>query len=132
MAPKGNPVKYAVAAALRAARRVVEDLLDGIIEDVLIVVFSLSNIVTGLIESLWAILVLTVTGILLCLWRYNFILSVQNLSANFAGIAATLNIAIIYLNWVVRDNWCGEPHGPSPDRQLHYHPNPPSSFHYTP
>lgn len=101
MAPKGNPVKYAVAGALRAARRVVEDLLDGIVEDVLIVVFSLSNIVTGLIESMWAIIYLTVTGILLSLWRYNFILSVQNLSANFAGIAATLNIAIIYLNWVV-------------------------------
>ena len=101
MAPKGNPVKYAVSGALRAARRVVEDLLDGIVEDVLIVVFSLSNIVTGLIESFWAIIYLTFTGILLSLWRYNFILSVTNLSANFAGIAATLNIAIIYINWVV-------------------------------
>ena len=101
MPPKGNPIKYAVAGALRAARRVTEDLLDGLLEDLLIVLFSLSNIVTGLIESLWAIIYLSVLGLLLCLWRYNFILSVNELAGNFSGIAATLNLAIIYLNWVV-------------------------------
>lgn len=101
MGRKGNPIKYAVAGALRAARRVVEDLLDGIVADVLLVVFSLSNIITGLIESFWAIIYLSVVGLLLCLWRYNFILSVNELADNFGGIAATLNLAIVYLNWVV-------------------------------
>ena len=101
MGRKGNPIKYAVAGALRAARRVVEDLLDGIVEDVILLVFSLGNILTGLIESFWAIIYLTVVGLLLCLWRYNFILSVNELSSNFSGIASTLNLAIMYLNWVV-------------------------------
>ena len=101
MARKGNPIKYAVAGALRAARRVTVDLLDGLLEDLLIVVFSLSNILTGLIESMWGIIYLTVLGLLLCLWRYNFILSVNALAANFTGIAATINLAIMYLNWTV-------------------------------
>ena len=79
--PKGNPVVYAFRGALRAARHVVEDLLDGIVADVLLVVFSLTNIITGLIESFWGILYLSFTGLLLCFWRYNFILSVQSLAA---------------------------------------------------
>lgn len=97
MAAKGNPVLYAVSGALQAARKVVADLLDGIVEDVFLLVFSLSNILTGLIESMWAIIYLLFSGVLLCLWRYNFILSVQSLAANFGGIAAILNLIIIYL-----------------------------------
>lgn len=38
---------------------------------------------------------LSATGLILCFWRFNFILSVQALGSNFSGIATTLNLAIM-------------------------------------